>query len=150
MRVPNNYFPPVGVSGLYICSDCSYISPNKQAQRQGGYGTRRLALPLAGLMSLKGYALTPQDFSISILVSGPVLHHPDKQYYNIPINQQHECFLHLIVYILPVIHQQSCRWLESSVLEIPHIRVPQIQGFPKHIFGFTEICFKSGFITYFL
>jgi len=39
-----------------------------------------------GLMSLKGYALTPQVFSISILVSGLVLTHPDKQYYNIPMD----------------------------------------------------------------
>jgi len=52
--------------------------------RRDGYGTKRLALPRAGLLSLKGYALTPQAFSISNLVFGPVLHHPGNRYYNIP------------------------------------------------------------------
>jgi len=43
---------------------------------RGGYGTRRLALPRTGLLSLIGYALTPQAFSTSNLVFGPVLHRP--------------------------------------------------------------------------
>ena len=47
-------------------------------QSRGGYGTRRLALPRAGLSSPEGYALTPQAFSISSLVLGQVLHHPGK------------------------------------------------------------------------
>jgi hypothetical protein len=41
--------------------------PGKQKKRQGGYGTLRMALPRAGLLSLKGYALTPKSPAQSLL-----------------------------------------------------------------------------------